>query len=235
MKIRTRAWVGFLPVVAVLMSLAACTGDSSDDEAGKSENDAAVVGSFVGEVSGTEAFVAVVAAPAQGEDDADPVVQVYVADGQGLSEWFSGTISENSFVAMSDEGDAQANGELSSGSATGTVELPDGETVTFEAAPPSGGAGLYELSVSAAGELSGASAAGLAVTGEIPFEKGETGVLRLVDGKRLKFAVTQKRAGDVTHLRAGQVSVIVTDDELRGVAKGRSSSGDRPVFFIRSA
>jgi hypothetical protein len=119
---------------------------------------------------------------------------------------------------------------------TGTVELPDGKTARYEATPPSGAAGLYELTVSSVGELSGASAAGLGVTGQITLGKRGTGTLRLVDGKRLEFSVTRTRAGDLAHLRAGQVRLIIlSDGDLRGVAKGRPSNGGRSDFFIRSA
>ena len=241
MATRTRIWVWFTAVVLLLTPLAACSGDDSpggDDsprgtEAEEAED--AVVGSFVGEVPGTEAFVAVVAAPAPGGKDS--AVQIYLSDGRRLSEWFSGPVSDSRFVAESDDGDAEIEGELSGDSVTGNVELPGGgRTVEYEASPPSGGAGLYELSVSAAGELSGASAAGLAVTGEIPLGKRGTGVLRLVDGKRLEFAVTRKRAGDLAHLRAGQVRLIVLPGgELRGAGKTRPSGSGGSGFFIRSA
>ena len=61
-------------------------------------------------------------------------------------------------------------------------------------------------------------------------------MLRLVDGKRLEFVLTRKRAGDLAHLRAGQVRLIVlSDGELRGVAKSQPSKGHRYEFFIRSA
>jgi hypothetical protein len=241
MGMRTRIWVWFTAVVLLLVPLAACTGDDSpegDDPGGTgaetAEADTAVLGSFVGQVPGTEAFVAVVAAPAPGGEDS--AVQIYLSDGRGLSEWFSGPISDSTFVAESDDGDAETEGELSADSVTGTVELPDGRTVEYEATPPSGGAGLYELTVSSAGELSGASAAGLAVTGEIPPGKRGTGVLRLVDGERLEFAVTRKRAGDLAHLRAGQVRLIVLPGgELRGAGKGRPAGGGGSDFFIRSA
>jgi hypothetical protein len=239
---RTRIWVWFTAVVLLLVSLAACTGDDgpegddgADKGAGKAaEADTAVLGSFVGEVSGTEAFVAVVAAPAPGGEDSG--VEIYLSDGRGLSEWFSGPISDSSFVATSDDGDAETEGQLSADSVTGTVELPSGETVRFEASPPSGGAGLYELTVSSGGELSGASAAGLALKGEVTLGRRGTGVIRMVDGKRLKLALTRKRADDLAHLRAGQARLIVlSDGELRGVAKGRPSRDGRFEFFIRSA
>jgi hypothetical protein len=237
---RTRIWVWFVLVGLLLMP--ACGGDNSTegkepekaataDDAATADN--AVVGSFVGEVSGTEAFVAVVAAPAEGGKGA---VQIYVADGRGLSEWFSGPISDGSFAAKSDDGDAEAEGKLSSDSVTGTVVLPGGEPVSYEITPPSGAAGLYELTLSSAGELNGASAAGLGVTGEISLGKQATGMLRLVDGKRLKFAVTQKRAGDLAHLSPGQVRLIVLPGgELRGAGKGRPAGGGGSDFFIRSA
>lgn len=241
---RTRVGVWFTAVVLLLTALAGCTGDDSPEGGARpdgkkaektAEADTAVVGSFVGEVSDTKAFVAVVAAPAQEGADSG-AVQIYLSDGRGLSEWFFGPISDSRFVAKSDDGDAETEGKLTVDSVTGTVVLPGGKTVRYQASPPSGAAGLYELTVSPAGQLSGASAAGLGVTGQITLAKRGTGMLRLVDGKRLEFSVTRTHAGDLTHLRAGQVRLIVLPDgELRGVAKGRPSNGGRFEFFIRRA
>jgi hypothetical protein len=235
---RTRIWVWFILVVLLLMPFAGCTGDDGpdDEEAEKAVTaDKAVVGSFVGKVSGTKAFVAVVAAPAAGEQDSR-AVQVYVSDGRRLSEWFSGSISDNSFVAKSDDGSTQVKGKLSGESVTGTVELPGGKTARYEASPPSGAAGLYDLTVSPAGELSGASAAGLGVTGEVTMRRRGTGRLNLVDGKRLKFDVTRDASGDLSRLRAGQVRLIVlASGQLRGAGKSRPSAGGGDMdFFIRS-
>ncbi len=242
---RTPIGVWFAAGALVLTALAGCTGDDGAEGDGGPEGknadkaveaaEAAFVGSFVGEVEGTKAFVAVVAAPAQEGQDSG-AVQVYVSDGRGLSEFFSGPISDGGFAAESDDGDAEAEGTLSGDSVTGTVALPDGTTGSYEASPPSGGAGLYELTLSSGGKLSGASAAGLALKGEIALGKRGTGMLRLVDGRRLEFVLTRKRAGDLAHLRAGQVRLIIlADGELRGVAKGRPSKGGRSGFFIRTA
>jgi hypothetical protein len=230
---RTQVWVGVVLVVLLVMPLAGCTGGDAPEEAEK-PTDNAVVGSFVGEVSDTEAFVAVVAAPAEGGEDSG-AVQIFVSDGRGLSEWFSGPITDSSFFAKSDDGDAETKGKLTVDSVTGTVDLPSGRTVRYQASPPSGAAGLYELTVSSAGELSGASAAGLGVTGQITIGK-RTGMLRLVDGKRLEFSVTRTRAGDLAHLRAGQVRLIVlSDGELRGAGKARPAGRSGSDLFIRSA
>jgi hypothetical protein len=233
-----RVW--FMAIVLLFAALAGCSGDDDDRPEGTNaeqpvEADDAVVGSFVGEVSGTQAFVAVVAAPPEaGKDSA--AVQIYIYDGRGLSEWFSAPISDGGFVAQSDDGDAETEGKLSADSVTGTVVLPGGKAGRYEASPPSGGAGLYELTVSSGGELSGASAAGLAVKGEITLGRRGTGMVRLVDGKHLELVLTRKRAGDLAHLRAGQVRLIVlSDGELRGVAKARPSNGRGFEFFISSA
>jgi len=239
---RTRIDVRFTAVVLLLTALVGCTGDDrpeGDRPAAKktgqaAEADKPVIGSFVGKVSGTKAFVAVVAAAAQeGQDDG--AVQIYISDGRGLSEWFSGSITDGGFAAESDDGDAETEGTLTGDSVTGTVMLPGGKTGEFEASPPSGAAGLYELTVSSSGELTGASAAGLFVKGEIKLRKGGTGMLRLVDGTRLKFALTQKRAGNLAHLRAGQVRLIVLPDgTLRGAARARPADAGDFWFFMRS-
>ncbi|WP_152690536.1 hypothetical protein [Jiangella alkaliphila] len=226
-----------MPVVLLLLSLAACSGDDNPDgeKSGTAMGADAFFGSFVGEVSGTEALVAVVAGPAEGEKGSG-AVQIYLSDGSGLSEWFSGPISGDSFVAESDDGDAEMDGTLAADSVTGTVELPDGTTAEYRATPPSGAAGLYDLTISSAGELSGASAAGLGVTGQITLGEPGSGMLRLVDGKRLDFSVTQTPAGDLAHLRAGQVRLIVlSGGELRGMAKGQPSDAGSVDLLIQSA
>ena len=242
----TRVRVALVVAAAVAAAVALLSlplgGSGGDDSAAvdgvvkAAKADNAVRGTFVGELSGTNAFVAVVAAPAQGEKDSG-VVQVYVSDGKRLSEWFSGPISESTFVAKSDDGDAKARGKLSGDSVTGEVELPGGKKVTYRASSPSGPAGLYELTVSSAGELSGASANGLGVTGEILPRKRKIGVLRLVDGTRLEFVVIRKQPGDLIRLRAGQIRLIVLPGgKIRGAGKARPAAGGRASdFFIRSS
>lgn len=225
---RPRVRVCFAAAIVLLVPLAGCSGDDNPDhEADKAvEVEQPVAGSFVGEVSGTKAFVAVVAAPAAGKKDSR-AVHVYVADGRSLSESFTGSISGNSFVAKSDQGDAVAKGKLSGDSVTGTVELPSGKTVRYEAGPPSGAAGIYDLTVSADGDLSGTSAAGLGVTGEVTKPGRGTATLELVDGTRLELEVSRDAAGGLVRLRPGQVRLIVlASGQLRGAGKN---------VFIRSA
>jgi hypothetical protein len=223
-------WVSFLAVVVlVLTALAACGGDDDDgDEAEKKAKP--VAGSFVGKVSKTKASVAVVVSPpAKGQDERE--VTVFVCDARRLCEWFSGSATGRGFVAKS--GDAQAKGRLSGKTATGTVELPDGETVRYKVGAAPATAGLYDLTVSAAGKLRGASAAGVALKGEATLPPPGSGNLKLADGTRLKFEVTKGSAEDAAQLRAGQVRLIVLPDgQLRGAGQTRRGGSD---FFIRSA
>jgi transposase len=240
---RTRIWVSLAVIVVavaalvVVLLLAFAGGDANSgteaDQAGQAPQTAqAVDGSFVGKVSGTKAFVAIVAAPAEGERN-EHSVQVYVADGNRINERFSGSISDNQFIAKTKDGEAEVNGRLTDASVKGTVELPNGKTVRYKAQRPAGAAGLYDLTVSARGKLSGASAAGLGVAGGINLLEG-TGVLRLADGRRLEFDIAEDSVGDMIRLRPGQLRLIVLPSgQLVGAGKSRpAEDSPQKAFFI---
>ncbi len=230
---------GFAAVVLLLALVAACTGNADEDEGAVAVENArdteAVAGSFVGSAPGTKVFVAVVAAPA-GDGQSSRAIEVYVADGRRLSESFSGSASGNNFVAKAGDGDREATVRLRGGSAAGTVELLDGHTVSFEASAPPGSAGLYELTVSPDGALSGASPAGLGATGKMPLGEGGTGMLRLVDGTRIRFEIVRHAASELARLQAGRVRLIVLPDgRLKGAGMDQPSDAGDPAFFIRTA
>jgi hypothetical protein len=217
--------------VALALAIGACGGGGDGDSEQPAQK--AVEGTFVGKVKGEDAFVAVVAAPTAGKGGKRDV-SVYVTDGRRLSEWFPGSVEGNSFKAASADQDAEVNGKLTAKGVTGTLELPGGKKGGYEATPATGAAGLYDLSVSAKGRLSGASAAGIGLKGRTPFTDG-TGTLELADGKRRKFEVRPDGRGAADRLRAGQVLLIVLGGgELSGAGKGRTRDGD-PGFFIRSS
>lgn len=240
---RTRLWVSVAVVAAAvaalvvvfLVSLAGGDTDSGGEgnQAGQApQASQAVDGSFVGRVSGTKAFVAVVAAPAEGEGD-ERAVQIYVADGKRIDEWFSGSIADNQFVAETEDGEAEAEGTLTGKSVSGMVDLGDGEPVRYRARPPAGAAGLYDLSASSRGMLRGSSAAGLGVAGRIELPEG-TGFLRLADGKRLTFQIAEAPAADLAALRPGRTRLIILPGgRLVGAGKSRPAA-DSPegAFFI---
>jgi hypothetical protein len=220
-----------IPLSLVAAFLLALTGCGGDDE-GKKEA-TSVAGTFVGKVSGTKAFVAVVASPAAKNEDRRDVT-VYVCDARSLCESFRGSATGDDFVANADEGDAEANGNLSDKAATGTIELA-GKTVRYNAGQATATAGLYDLTVSSRGKLRGASAAGVGLTGELP--RAGTGRLKLADGKRLRFDVTRDSEGNRLRLRPGQVRLIVLPGgQLSGAGKNRrTAGGGTSDFFIRSS
>jgi hypothetical protein len=214
-----------------LLAAAGC-GDSDDDE---EEEPTPVAGTYVGKVRGTSAFVSVVASPAvRGQDRRE--VTVFLCDARRVCEWFTGSSSGNRFRAAS-ERDAEVSGELSEVAVAGRVELPDGEGVRYRAERAAAASGQYDLTVSSDGELSGASAAGVALQGETTLPGPGRGTLRLADGTRLRFRVTRSSGRPELALRAGQVRLIVLPGgELRGAGRTRRSEDRRVTnFFIRSS
>ena len=221
----------WLAVMSVSALLAACGGDDEDDRPQQP-----VEGTFVGKVAGTDALVAVVAAPPQrGRDRRE--VTLYVSDGQRVSESLTGSVQSNGFSATSQDRDVEATGRLSRGGVTGTVELPGGESAKFQATRATAAAGLYDLTVSSNGRLSGASATGVGLESSSTVRAPGTGRLRFADGERRKFALTSGSSGDPTRLRDGQLRLIVLPSgELSGAGEAQASNGgDELELFIRSS
>jgi hypothetical protein len=224
----TRIWV-WLVIVGVAAS-AGCGGDDGDDDRAQR----AIEGTFVGKVRGTDAFLAVVAAPAtRGQDRRD--VTVFVSDGERMSQSFAGAAEGNSFTATAEEGEGKATGKLSAASATGTIELPGGKTARFTATHATAASGLYDLSVSRRGKLTGASAAGVGLSSEAGLRAPGTGTLKFADGKRRKLEIAT--TGDPTALRSGQIRMIVLPDgKISGAGRiDSAASGGEPEVFIRSS
>ena len=221
-------------MVLLVTALAGCGDDRNDQD--RVDHVAPLDGTFVGKVDGTQAFVAVVASPvAQGKKRRD--VAVYACDAKRLCEWFSGSTTGNGFWAAAEDGDGEATGELTRKAAEGTIELPEGKTLRYDADRATAAAGLYDLTVSSSGELSGASSAGVGLTGRSTLPKPGGGSLKLADGERLELDVTRSAEVGSIPLRAGQVRVIVLPDhQLRGAARSRRTANDsHSHFFVRSA
>lgn len=225
---RTGFSISFV-VVLLLAPLGGCGGDDDEDNADKQAKP--VAGTFVGKLRKTEAFVSVVASPsAKGQDKRG--VTVFVCDAKRLCDWYSGSAAGNRFVATAEKGDGRAKGKLSGKAATGTIALPNGRTLRYVAGPATATSGLYDLTVSRNGKLSGASAAGVGLEGDSSLPRPGKGTLKLADGKRLKFHVTRSSAQNPIRLQAGQARLIVLPDyQLRGIGKSRQTS----AFFIRSS
>ena len=116
-----------------------------------------VEGTFVGKVEKGDANLAVVAAPAERGKDSRPVT-MYVSDGGRVSASLTGSATGNSFSVASEDDAAKAKGKLDGDSVSGTLTLPDGDAVSYRAKRAAAAAGLYDVTLTAKGQLSGASA-----------------------------------------------------------------------------
>jgi hypothetical protein len=229
---RLGLWVSLAAAVLLLAAPIGC-GDDDDDNNNDGENrPAPVAATFVGKLQGSEEFVAVVAAPpAKSQDRRD--VTTFVCDGEQVCEWFSDSAKGNDVTVKSEDGKAQVKVTLTRKSASGSVELPEGKTGRYKAGQATATAGLYDLTVSPRGKVTGASAAGVGLTGRITLPPPGTGRLKLADGTRLRFEVTANRSGD-PGLRPGQLRLIVLPEgEVRGA--GKSGGQDGADFFVRSS
>ena len=158
---------GSRPAVAALVSvlvvglLTAGCADPEEEEKGPPP----VAGHFVGATSDPDTFVAVVVDEAEQRED-QRTVKAYLGDGYIIDEWFTDTLTGDSFDLTSDGG-ARLMGELSSDAAAGTATLSNGASVSFEATPATGVAGLYNVSVYNDGRVSGTSERGGQLEGQI--------------------------------------------------------------------
>jgi hypothetical protein len=226
----TQLLVGGVALLLLLAPLAGC-GDGDDEREDQNPAEKPVDGTFVGKLTGTDALVAVVASP--GEKDPREA-RIYISDGTRVSEWFEAEIQRNSFDAKSDE--AQAGGKLAGSTVKGSVKLPGGKSAEYEAARATGASGLYELTISRKGTLSGASAAGVALKSKSRLSVPGRGTVRFADGERRSFKVTAAPDGDRGRLRSGQIRLIVLPDgALRGGGLREPGSGDETAdFFVKS-
>jgi hypothetical protein len=230
----TVCWRNAVLTLSALLLALALGGCGDDDDDAAEEEPKLVDGTFVGKARGTKAFVAVVASPApKGKRRRDATV--FVCDGKDLCEWLTGSARGNEFSAASAGDDAEAKGNLTGKAARGSIQLSGGKTVNFVASPATATAGLYTLTVSSSGKLTGASAAGVGLTGKSTLPEPGPGTLKLADGTRIKFTATENSSDDPVRLPAGEVRAIVLQGrQLRGAGKNRGGEEAGSDFFMSS-
>lgn len=184
-----------------------------------------VTGTFVGAIPDVDAYVAVVATD-QGEGGDQREVRAYLCDGINaeINEWFRGPADRKSFD-LSSEGAARLEGDLAEYTATGTITLPDGRSLSFEATPPAGVAGLYDVSILADGSVFGVSEGGNRIQGSIADEPEQnglypiTGTITAADGELLGEYTSYSpgpASGEVIESRA----IFLENGSMRGARKG---------------
>ncbi len=155
-------------LLALLFLIAGCAGSSEEGSQNDDTEEEPVT--FVGEVPDVKAFVAVTVK--QGEDGRE--VRAYLSNGKQINEWFIGPANGNTFDLTS-EGKARIEGNLTRETATGTITLADGTSLPFEAKPATGVGGFYIVSLTDEGQVSGDSATGARLEGQLDRQAEKNG------------------------------------------------------------
>src|SRR5918992_3326686 len=144
-------------------------GGGGDDDGGDGEDGGSteISGTYVGDAQDKDTFVAIVGPPTEGEGGGES--EMLVCDAASFCAALPATIDGTSLEAKSDDGEADAEGELSDDAVDGSVDLPDAKSTRYVADVATAAAGVYDLTVSKEGKLRGTSEAGVALTGESTF------------------------------------------------------------------
>lgn len=108
-----------------------CSGNSPT-EAEETIFDVQGESGFVGTVTGTNAFIAVLVA------DDEAIVYVCNGDDEDISEWFKGPIIDPTTFSLANTDGAQISGKFDGSSFTGIVTFTNARTHSFTASPNSG-------------------------------------------------------------------------------------------------
>ena len=211
--------------------LSACGGgEKQAPTAGKP-----VTGEFVGKVDGRDDFLVAVVAQGQG---ASRTVRVYVcSEKDKVAEWFPATATRSNAVQLkSERAGARAAVRLTAAGAEGNLTLADGKRLDFSAAPARGIGGLYDVTVSPGGKLSGKDpVSGATTRGQVSTRP--TGTRPFVYPVRQSYTApdgvsVQVKSG-AADLTTGKARCIVVDSDGKprtsdalGIGKGvRTTSG----------
>ena len=175
---RSVAWlvpIGCLLLVLALWLVAGCGGGGGEEQgSGVEQGVPPVTGSFVGSAQGedeaTDAFVAIVAASPKERGQEGRDVRAYLCDGERITEWFTSRAQGNALDLISEDG-ALFEGILSAQASTGTITFKDERTLTYTAELASGLAGLYDVTISEEGGVSGTSETGGFLEGQLDEEE----------------------------------------------------------------
>lgn len=189
-----RSLGGLLVLVLAFGLGVGCAGQEEQQE---EKGGAPVTGEFVGTASAQDALVALFAREGSFPDELQVVAyvcnrQVGLTEPFELAEWYTGTATNNTLDLASTSGNTHLRATLEEDGARGTVELPNGESMTFEAATSAPGlTGLYELDLDEAGSnLVGSSFGGKSMN-LAPIERdgvpGYEGTVTLPGGETLPY------------------------------------------------
>ena len=151
-----------LTLLPVLWLLVGCGAPQEEQKEHQQEEIRPIEGEFVGEVPQLDAFLALVALEPQeseeGElEEGEREVRGYLSDGRQLNQWFTTTVSGDSFQVSADSG-MKLYADLDRWLTIGTIVFADGGRFDFQIPQASGIDGVYPLFVPPErGELSSTS------------------------------------------------------------------------------
>jgi len=212
-----------LSAVALCLVLFSC-----GDDAGTKSAAPAVTGEFVGKASAEDAYVAVFTGNAKDNGRFDVVAyvcnrQVPLGGSTQLAEWFTGSGANNAVDLKSEAGTSRLKATLEAGRVTGTIELPGGKTVTFEAASSADGpAGIFVVNLDDQGNLVGTSRGGktmkLAPIGGS--DPGYRGTITSPSGSSVPYELYVRGGAltkqDLANMKAPR-TIILPDGTSRGI------------------
>jgi hypothetical protein len=184
-----------------------------------------VRGEFVSPVPDTDALVAVVADEPQ-TAGGQRQISAYICDGKvpGIAEWFTGLVARNDFDFFSVSGDARLRGTLTSEEATGTATLADGRDVSFVASPARNGGGLYDVTITPDGQVSGTSTSGAALDGTLGSDEVIRATITTSEGNPIEVKWPVEAPADASD----SYTVVVTN----GGRDARGQGGNVRSGFI---
>ena len=169
---------------------------------------------YVAATSNADLFVAIVI-------DGEAQARAYLCDGTGISEWLSGT-PDDSTVQLTSSTGAEVDATLTMSGVAGTATLADGTSVTFDAEPAQGVAGLYTSVIATDRRVEGHSSTDSTLDGIVAEQplvgNGDepvyplVGFLTAADGEPVAFTVTLTGADVPDETR----SIVLNDGQQRG-------------------
>lgn len=212
-----------LMLMLVLWLVAGCASPGQEKEKGSQASGGPVVGEFVGEIPEADTFVALVAEePQEGGDTRE--VRAYLCDDESINEWFVGSASGDELQLTSESG-VQLLARLTGESSTGTVTLTDGRSFPFEALPATGIPGLYDVSTTSGGQVSGTSWSGARLEGQRADSPQE-------DGNYLISGTIIPTEGQLGEFKAEVAGTEATEGRFIVLPDGRLKGGKKGPGFI---
>lgn len=142
-----------LGLALLVFALAGCIGGEEEvTSTAPSPVPSSEVAEYIGKSDDFRFFAAVVTRP-------DGKLTAYFCDGQGKSALFEGQVTGEAFSLTSSDGAAMLEGRVSGNQASGSLQL-EGQRRNFKAAKAKDIGGLYKLTYSKEGEVTGTSERG---------------------------------------------------------------------------